>query len=175
MAGNNLYLVGYRATGKTTVAKYLGEYLDRDVVDADDLVEQRAGMSIKEIFSAHGEEHFRGLETAVLEELVRLSTTIVALGGGAVLRPGNRLQLQATGRTIWLRATAETIHQRIGGDPLTVARRPNLTNAGGLEEIRDLLSAREAVYRECADFEVDTEDRSPEAVADMIHRWLDRK
>jgi len=171
MTGNNLYLIGYRATGKTTVARLLSERLNCQTVDADDMIETRAAMPIKEIFAAHGEAGFRDLETEVLQEISERANTVVALGGGALQRPENRHQLSGTGTMIWLKAVAETIQQRIEGDPTTGARRPNLTAAGGLEEIQQLLLAREPVYQECADYQVDTEDKSPATVAAEIHRW----
>ena len=109
MAGNNLYLIGYRATGKTTVARLLSDRLSYQAVDADDIIEARAGMPIKEIFAADGETGFRDLETEIVKELSQRSDTVVALGGGALQRPGNRQQLFGTGSMIWLQAAAETI------------------------------------------------------------------
>ncbi len=172
MAANNLYLIGYRATGKTTVAQRLGLQLDRPMVDADDLIEARAGMPIKDIFAEAGEDGFRDVETAVINDLSQRGETVVALGGGAVLRKQNRQLLQNTGPMVWLQASADTILERIQGDPTTTDRRPNLTHAGGLQEIQELLSDRELVYQECADHCVDTEGKSPGSVADAIYRWV---
>ena len=73
---------------------------------------------------------------------------------------------------IWLQASAETILKRIEGDPTTTDRRPNLTHAGGLQEIQQLLSTRERVYQECADHRVDTEGKTPELLADAIYKWV---
>lgn len=172
MAGKNLYLIGYRATGKTTVAQLLAARLKRPAVDADDLIESRAEMPIKEIFATSGENGFRDLETTIVKELSQCSQTIVALGGGAVLRSENRQYLFGSGPLVWLQAAPETIEKRIDGDPTTGERRPNLTKSGGFEEIQELLAARAPVYQECADFQVDTEDKSPESVADAIHSWF---
>ena len=172
MAANNLYLIGYRATGKTTVAQRLGLQLDRPMVDADDLIEVRAGMPIKDIFAEVGEDGFRDIETEVINDLSQRGETVVALGGGAVLRKQNRQLLQDAGPMVWLQASADTILERIKGDPTTSDRRPNLTHAGGLQEIQELLSARELVYQECADHHVDTEGKSAESVADAIYRWV---
>lgn len=171
MTGNNLYLIGYRATGKTTVARLLAERFNCQTVDADDMIETRAEMPIKEIFAAHGEAGFRDLETEVVKEISTRVDTVVALGGGALQRPENRRQLSGTGTMVWLKAAAETIQRRIEGDPTTGARRPDLTAAGGLEEIQQLLLAREPVYQECADYQVDTEDKSAASVTAEIHSW----
>lgn len=172
MTGNNLYLIGYRATGKTTVARLLSDQLSREAVDADDIIETRAGMPIKEIFAVDGEAGFRDLETEIVKELSQRSDAVVALGGGALQRSENRQQLSGTGVMIWLQAAAETIQNRVEGDPTTGDRRPNLTAAGGFQEIQQLLSAREPVYQECADYQVDTEDKSPASVAAEIHSWF---
>ena len=172
MAANNLYLIGYRATGKTTIAQCLGVLLDRPAVDADDMIEARAGMPIKDIFAEVGEDGFRDIETGVINDLSQRVENVVALGGGAVLRKQNRQLLQDTGPMVWLQASAETILERIEGDPTTTDRRPNLTHAGGLQEIQELLSARERVYQECADHRVDTEGKSPEFLADAIYQWV---
>ena len=172
MSEKNLYLIGYRASGKTTVAQLLADRLKCATVDADDMIESRAKMPIKDIFAVHGENGFRDLETAVVKDLSQRSATVVALGGGAVLRSENRQHLLGTGPLVWLQAAPETIQKRIEADPATRGRRPDLTKSGGFQEIQELLAARAPVYQECADYQVDTEDRSPESVADSIHSWF---
>ncbi len=92
-------------------------------------------------------------------------------GGGAPLREESRKAMRDNGQVIWLKALPETIHVRMTGDQTTAARRPNLTSQGGLEEIVQLLSRREPIYRESAHLEVDTEEKSPEAVtAEILER-----
>jgi len=162
-----LVLIGYRGTGKTTVARLVAERLGWPWVDADVEIESRAGKSIKEIFDDDGEERFRDLETEVVADLARRKQTVVALGGGAVLREENRAAVRGC-TVVWLQAGSETIHARIASDPSTGARRPNLTVAGGRAEITDLLAQREPVYKSCADCAVDTEGRTPEQIADQI-------
>jgi shikimate kinase len=84
------------------------------------------------------------------------------------MRPENRDALAGHGPVVWLRARPETLWQRIAGDATTAARRPNLTGAGGITEIIATLAAREPIYRQCAALEVDTEGKTPEAVAGVI-------
>jgi shikimate kinase len=169
----NLLLIGYRGTGKTAVARQLGLSLGWDWVDADVEVELRAGRSIAAIFAADGEEAFRELECSVLADLVRRDRTVLALGGGVVLRPANRSLLRAAGKVIWLQAALETIERRLADDPTTAARRPPLT-VGGADEIRELLARREPLYRECADLIVDTQQKSPaEIAAEIVARASD--
>ncbi|HEY3788323.1 MAG TPA: shikimate kinase, partial [Urbifossiella sp.] len=104
----------------------------------------------------------------ILAELSVLANHVIATGGGVVLREANRELLRRTGCIAWLQSAPETALARLQADPTTVSRRPNLTPAGGLEELRTLIVAREPLYRECADFSIDTAALSPEAVAAAI-------
>ena len=162
-----VFLIGYRGTGKSSVARLLALRLGCEWVDADVEIELRAGKSIAAIFADNGEPAFRDLECQVVAELARRQNTVVALGGGAVLREENRRGI-AAGTVVWLKASAETILARLAVDPATSARRPNLTTQGGKPEILKLLAEREPIYRQCADFEVDTEHKDPAAIADEI-------
>ncbi len=162
-----LLLIGYRGTGKSAVAQQLGLSLGWDWIDADVELELRAGKSIAAIFADEGEAAFRDLETAVLTDLVRRDKTVLALGGGAVLRPENRKLLSSAGTVVWLQAELETIRRRLAEDPTTASRRPPLTVGPG-DEIRELLAVREPLYRECADLIVDTEQKSPSQIAAEI-------
>ena len=170
----NVYLIGYRGTGKSTVAARLAELWHWEFVDADVELEQAAGRSIREIFASDGEEAFRDLETATLAGLSRRRELVVGVGGGGVLRLGNQQLLRASGKIVWLTARPETIFRRIFADPLSEQRRPNLTNAGGLTEIEALLAARTPIYRSLADCVVDTEDKTPDDIAAEIAAALPR-
>jgi shikimate kinase len=164
----NVFLIGYRGSGKTSVAAALAGQLGWPWLDADAELERRAGQSIKEIFDRAGEGAFRDLESSVILDLAALDRHIIALGGGAVLREQNRRMLSGRGKVVWLTASAETLLARIKADPSTAARRPNLTAPGGLEEIRQLLSQRAPIYAACADLTIDTERHSPEHLARRI-------
>jgi shikimate kinase len=146
----------------------VAERLGYPFFDSDVEIERRAGRSIAEIFSGEGEAGFRELEAAVLDDLSRGSKAVLALGGGVVMRPGNRAKLNARGRTAWLVARPATLWQRIVDDQASGQRRPNLTAAGGLAEVVEVLARRLPVYRECADWVVDTEGRTPDDVAGQI-------
>jgi shikimate kinase len=161
-------LIGYRGTGKTTLARLLAQRLGYDWADADVEVELRAGKSIAAIFADQGEAVFRDLETTVVAELCARPRTVVALGGGAVLSPENRTAIAGCAAVVWLQATPEALEARIGGDPTTATRRPNLTNTGGRQEIEQLLAARSPFYAACATLEVDTQDRAPEELVEAI-------
>ena len=167
----NLVLIGYRGTGKTTIARHLGLSLGWSWLDADVELEFRAGKSISAIFADGGEEAFRDLETEVLAGLNELDRHVLALGGGAVLREQNRQMISKLGKVVWLKASPATILKRIALDASTAGRRPNLTTGGGRAEVEQLLAMRTPIYRECADLEVDTEGKTPaEIAAEMIDR-----
>jgi shikimate kinase len=162
-----LFLIGYRGTGKTTVARLAAARLGWDWCDADELIETQAGRTIRDIFAAEGEAGFRDRESAVLAELCQLDRHVIATGGGVVLRPENRARLRDAGRVVWLTADAQTLWRRLQEDAATEERRPPLT-VGGLEEVEELLRRREPWYRACADEVVCTVGRSPEEVAALV-------
>jgi shikimate kinase len=167
-AGSPLFLIGYRGTGKSTVARHLAERLGYDSVDADEEIERRAGKSIAAIFADDGEASFRDLESRLVVELAHLRRTVVALGGGAVLREANRMAIRAAGPVVWLMAPVDVIVARLAADPATTGRRPNLTNRGGREEIETVLAERTPIYRQCATLTVDTNGKTCAQVADEI-------
>ena len=168
----NLYLIGYRGSGKTTVAAELARLLGWKWLDADDEIERRAGKTIKKIFSSEGEHTFRDLEVAVIADLAKLASHVVALGGGAVLREESRQIIRESGKVVWLEASPETLYQRISGDASTAERRPNLTAAGGLAEVERLLAIRAPLYATCADLTLDAETSLPVELAREVAEWL---
>ncbi len=164
----NLVLIGYRATGKTTLARHLAARLGWDWTDADVEIENRAGKSIARIFAEDGEKAFRDLEVEVVADLCRRERLVLAAGGGAPMREESRRAMRQSGHVVWLTATPETILARMTADATTADRRPSLTNRPPLEEIVQLLGRREPVYRETAHQIVDTEGKSPEALLEEI-------
>jgi shikimate kinase len=163
-----IFLIGYRGTGKTSVARELADRLAYHWVDADDLVEQLTGKTIAAIFADEGETGFREWEARVVATLCRKRRTVVALGGGAVLREDNREAIYAAGPVVWLTASVDTILERTTADSTTASRRPNLTIAGGRAEIESLLATRMPFYRQCATLVVDTEEKTSAEVAGEI-------
>jgi shikimate kinase len=172
VADFNIVLIGYRGTGKTSVARELAARLGWPWFDADEEIERAAGKSIAEIFAASGEATFRDWETQVIDQLSAKHGAILATGGGAILRESNRVALARHGRFVWLRTSAETIHARLRNDATTAARRPSLTGLSEMEEIRALLGKREPIYAELAKLTLDTESKSvAELASEIIAAW----
>jgi shikimate kinase len=168
----NIILIGYRGTGKTTLARNLASRLGWAWADSDLEVEKNAGKSIREIFEDDGEPCFRDWEGRAIADLANRLECVVATGGGAVIRPENRQMIRRSDHVIWLRAKPETILDRIRADHTSVSRRPNLTSHGGLEEIRSLLFQREPWYQECATTSVNTDSRTLTEIADEIYAQI---
>ena len=169
---NNLVLIGYRGTGKTTVARALAARLGWTAIDADVELESRVGQTIRELFQSEGEPVFRDWESRVLVDLVGRERTVIAAGGGVVGRVENRRVLAEAGRVVWLRARVETILDRLATDPTTGQRRPQLTTQGGADEVRQLLIERTPLYQQAANITVETDDRPIDAIVAEIMAQL---
>lgn len=160
-------LVGPMGAGKSTVAALLAEAYGVTVRDTDADVEAAEGRSISDIFVDSGEEHFRALERAAVAEALANHEGVLALGGGAVLDPSTRALL-ADHRVVFLRVGLSEAVKRVG---LGTSRPLLLGNVRG--RIKALLDERTPVYEGVADLVVDTDQRSPQDVADEIRKALD--
>lgn len=166
-------LVGYRGTGKSTVAAAVADRLGCDWVDADAVLEERVGTSIASLVRERGETTFRDEESTILAELLASCAGVLSTGGGAVLRPLNRGRLRALGRpVVWLTASCAVIRRRLAADPHTASRRPGLAGADPLDEIDSTVAHRAPLYREVADAMIDTGASGPEDVTRRILEWL---
>ncbi len=161
-----IVLVGYRATGKSTIARALAERWKIGWIDLDVAIEEYAHMTIAEIFAKHGEAHFRDIEAQVVEDVLnRGEPMVVATGGGAPLRDSSRKLMKERGVVVWLAASVDTIAKRMLGDVTTAARRPSLTDAQSpVAEIERVLTAREPIYRDAAALVVDTDDKTVDEI-----------
>ncbi len=164
----NLYLIGYRGSGKTTVAGPLAAALGWKTIDSDDEIEALVGKTIKQIFADEGESGFRDWETSVIESLSKRQQMVVSLGGGAILAEKNRQLIQETGKVVWLRIEAQTSWQRISHDEKSADQRPDLTQTGGIREIEQMLEKRTPIYQSCANLTLDADSASPQQLADRI-------
>ena len=160
-------LVGPMGAGKSTVARHLATAYGVTARDTDTDVEAAAGRSISDIFVDSGEAHFRELERVAVAEALAGHDGVLALGGGAVLDPATREQL-ADHRVVFLRVGLSEAVKRVG---LGTARPLLLGNVRS--RIKALLDERTPIYESVADLVVDTDQRSPEDVADEIRKALD--
>ena len=144
MSKPNIILTGFMATGKTTVGKLLAEQLKYEFVDTDDLIVERSGQTVAEIFREKGEAAFRRMESEIAQELGQKEGFVVSTGGRLMLDPANAAALSRRGRVFCLVATPEEILQRVESD--TQVRRPLLEVSNPIERIVDLMQKREEDY-----------------------------
>jgi len=160
----NIVLIGMRGSGKTAVGRILAQKLGREFIEMDKLIVQKAGLSIAEIVAQHGWERFRDLEAEVTAEVAEWDNIINATGGGVVVREQNIINLKQNGLLVWLTANIDSLSKRIGEDD----SRPLLVGKNQREDIELTLAERQPLYRKAADITIDTEDKTPEAVAELI-------
>jgi shikimate kinase len=165
----NLFLIGYRCSGKTTVGKSIADAIDWAFVDADAMLVEACGKSIIDIIATDGWEAFRSMERSTLKQICAADRQVVATGGGVVLDAANIETMKTNGRVIWLVATAATIRKRMRADENTTEFRPALTDKGTLAEIEDLLAERNPYYERASDVIIHT-DSLP--VAEIAHQIL---
>jgi shikimate kinase len=168
----NVVLIGARGAGKTTVGRILSGETGNPFVDTDDRVCEAAGTSIESLFREKGEAVFRRIESEVITAVTSRGGQVVAVGGGAVEDPHNGRRLKATGICFWLQGKASTLLARAAGDPKTAAMRPPLTDLDPIREWDLTMQRREPLYRDVADFSVNTEGKEVEAVAKAIRDIL---
>jgi shikimate dehydrogenase len=161
----NIVLIGMRGSGKTAVGKILAQKLGRELVEMDELIAQKAGLSIPEIVEKHGWERFRDLEEEITAGVARRDNLINATGGGVVIRGQNVSRLRQNGLLVWLTANIDTLLRRIGEDD---QRPPLVESRSQREDMEITLAERTPLYQKAADITVDTENKTPEAVAETI-------
>lgn len=154
-------LLGYMASGKSTVGKALARRLEWEFLDFDVEIEHREGRTVKEVISADGEDAFRTMEAALTEETAERPGLVLAPGGGWILRPEMLDRLGKRTLSVWLRVSADETARRVRGDSID---RPLRGRADAREVIARMLGEREPLYR-LADVSVPAEGRTPEAIA----------
>lgn len=162
----NIVLIGFMGSGKTTVGRELQQRLGYPLVDMDQVIEQRAGKPITAIFADDGESVFRDMETELLRELTDPDAPqrIISTGGGVVMREENQQLLRALGYVVWLQAPAEVILERTGKN----RSRPLLQTEDPSEVIQRLMQTRLPLYQETAHLKLDTAGLTSSEVATGI-------
>ena len=165
----NIVLIGYRGTGKSVVGRILAERLHKTYAGMDANIVRRAGRPIPQIVEKFGWPGFRDLETQEALALAAMDDLVIDTGGGVVERPENIAALRQNGWLVWLKATVETIVARIQGDD----QRPALTAGRSFtDEVAEVLTRRRPLYRQAAQFAIDTDTLSVDQVAEAIIRRM---
>ncbi len=160
----NIVLIGFMGSGKSTVASCLCRNYGMETVDMDQVIAEREGMSISDIFEKHGEEYFRNLETALLVELQDRKNVVISCGGGTPLRECNVAEMKKNGKVVLLTAKPETILDRVKNNH----DRPLLENNKNVDFISELMAKRRDKYKAAADLIISTDDRSEREICEEI-------
>lgn len=155
--------------GKTTVGRAVARRLDRQFFDSDHEIEAHTGARIPVIFELEGEAGFRDRESQMIEELTQRENIVLATGGGAILRPENRECLKTRGIVIYLRANPHDLWLRTRKDK----NRPLLQNDDPKARLEALYAVRDPLYRECADFVIETGRPSVNGLVNMVLMQLE--
>jgi shikimate kinase len=164
----NLVLIGYRAAGKTTLAKTLGETMGWPVVQIDRLIAEKSDVSLKVLVKKKGWNYFRKLEKETIRAVSKKDQIIIDAGGGAVLNRLSAKRLKKNGVFVYLKAAPSVLRRRLAAG----RSRPALTSAGLLDEIPATLAQRSARYQALADLEIDTGKTSPARARRRIFKYL---
>jgi shikimate dehydrogenase len=164
----NIVLIGMRGSGKTTVGKILARKLGRELVEMDELITRKAGLTVPEIVEKDGWAKFRDIEEEITDEVAERDNIVNASGGGIVTREKNVTKLKKNGVLVWLTASVDTLLERVGQD----TERPLLVGRTRREDIEITLAERMPLYQKAADLVVDTENQTPEEAAEAIIKLL---
>ena len=164
----NVFLVGMMGAGKTTIGKFLANFLNKTFLDSDREIQKRTGVTIPLIFEIEGEPGFRKRETEMLLELVQTKNIVLATGGGAVLSAENREILMRNGTVIYLRATVDDLWRRTRQDK----NRPLLQTPDPRRKLTELYAQRDPLYRETAHIVVESGRRSARHLAQLLAQQL---
>ena len=157
----NIYLIGMMGTGKSTLGKTLSKNMQKPFIDLDSEIEKTGGNSVSEIFDRDGEERFREMET---EQLKQYSGSVVACGGGIVLKLENRHFIKENGIAILLTASMEELSQRLSN----LGNRPLLADDNTVDALTKLWLERQLDYLNTADFTIETDGENPEKLTEKI-------
>ena len=164
----NIFLIGFMGCGKSTIAGYLHDTFSMDVVDMDDIIAKREGMSISDIFEVHGEQYFRDLETNLLIEMQSKTNVVISCGGGTPMRECNVVEMKKNGRVVLLTASPETIFDRVKDSH----DRPVIENNKNVPFISYLMEKRRAKYEAAADIIINTDGKSLIEVCEELVQQL---
>ncbi len=166
----NIVLIGFMGAGKSAVSERLSTVYAMKNVEMDQVIAEREGMSILNIFAAHGEEYFRDLETELLAEMQSHKNTVISCGGGAVLRERNIREMKRNGRVVLLTASPETVYERVKDSD----DRPVLNGRKNVKGIKELMEQRRGRYEAAADIVINTDNKTVMQVCEeLVHRLME--
>lgn len=168
----NIYLIGYRCSGKSTVGRALADHRGLAFYDTDELITAGEQKTITEIVAARGWPHFRKLEKQYLQRVAAEKSKVVATGGGIVLHPGNITCMRSSGTVIWLRVKPQTVLRRLSADPATESFRPALTRQAVEKEVLTTMAARRELYSQAADLSFKTDRVRPAEIVAEIQKAI---
>ena len=161
-------LIGLPGCGKSTVGRQLARRLNVPFFDSDQVLEQRLGCSVRDYFEREGESCFRDREETVIDELSQVAEGVLSTGGGAVLRPNNRLHLRQRTHVVYLNSVPDDLYRRLRHDK----SRPLLQVADPLGRLRELYTQRAPLYREICHVSMDTGRPSVATLVNLIIQKL---
>ena len=160
----NIFLIGFMGAGKSTIARALQRELGFPLIEMDERIVKEQGMSINDIFAQYGENHFRDIESQLIVDIGKEEPSIVSCGGGVVVRPQNTQNMKEIGRIVFLKATPETIYERVKNS----TDRPILNGHMNVEYIAELMEKRRALYEAAADITIQTDGKTREQICEEI-------
>ena len=166
----NIILIGFMASGKSSLGRYMATRTKRKLVDLDHEIEERAQMTIPQIFENVGEKAFRDLESYVVNLCNNYHNTIVATGGGCILRKENREALKKSGLVVWLNTNAENVQKYTAKR----SNRPLLKGEKSLDEINQMMKLREPLYADCSHIKIDVFNHNLEEIFNIIQSYKDQ-
>ena len=147
-------MIGYRASGKTTVGRLVASQLDWPLLDVDYGIEQQSGMTLKALFEEQGEPQYREVERQVVAQMCARDPAVISFGAGTIIEPANQRLVHDRSLVVYLELPAEELWRRMQADPRSATTRPNLS-CGGFEEVVAMLERRSLVYERCAHLRLD--------------------
>jgi len=167
----NIFLIGYMGTGKSTVAAYMAKQYGMEVLEMDQMIAEREEMSISDIFAKHGEDYFRDVETKLLIEIQTQENKVVSCGGGVVLRSQNVEEMRKGGKIVLLSAKPETILERVKDDNSRPLLQGNKTTAF----ISEMMEKRRPKYESAAEIVIQTDGKQVADICNEIFEQIKRQ
>ena len=171
----NIYLIGYRGVGKSSVGRSLALGLGRNFIDTDTELAAQAGMTISEYVTHMGWAAFREMERSIVQQVCKHDMQVVATGGGVVLDPHNTQSMRNTGLVVWLKASPESIQERLDSDRQSKHTRPALSAQGTMSEIEEILNQRTPFYKQAMDLDIVTDGLTVDQICTALVSQLSSK